>query len=295
MSTTSLQGLRAFCAAARSGSFKIASEEIFISASAISHRIKNLEQQLGIPLFERQTRAIKLTVDGEALLKKIAPLIEQIDAEIELITGQASISQLTITLPPFFSTELLLPKLNQFTSQHQNIALNLDTTDVHPEKHPDTSDLSILICEEPPVGFQSQALFPLVLIPACSPSFAFNNDKHSLDALDNTTLIIHRSRNNAWNDWFKERGYKRKNPGNILVLDSMSAVVTAAEQGLGIALVPKRLSTSSFVNKRLIRVMDEELVTGFMYYLVAREKDFEKKELKPLSDWIIETFQPLNR
>ena len=295
MRTTSLQGLRAFCAAARSGSFKVASEEIFISASAISHRIKNLEQQLGNPLFERHTRAIKLTVYGESLLQKIAPLIEQIDVEIELITGKASISQLTITLPPFFSTELLLPELNQFTSKHQNIALNLDTADVHPEKHPDTSDLSILILEEPPVGYQSQALFPLVLIPACAPSFAFDKNQDSLEALDNTTLIIHRSRNNAWNDWFKERGYKRKNPGNILVLDSMAAVVTAAEQGLGVALVPKRLSSSSFANKRLEKVMDEELVTGYMYYLVAREKDFEKKELKSLSDWIIETFQSLNR
>ena len=75
MNSTSLQGLRVFCAAARSGSFKIAAEEIFVSASAVSHRIKNLEEQLGAPLFERQARAIKLTEFGENLLNKIHPLI----------------------------------------------------------------------------------------------------------------------------------------------------------------------------------------------------------------------------
>ena len=291
MKTASLQGLRAFCAVARLGSFKSASEEIFLTASAVSHRIKTLEQQMGLTLFERHTRLLKLTTHGESLLVRVGPLIEQIDSEIKDITGSTKFVNLTVTLPPFFSTELFLPKLTDFSNQHQGITINLDTTDAHPDRHPESSDLSVLLCEEKPLDFESVPLFPLILVPACASSYISEFTDDNFSVLENVTLIIHRSRRNAWKQWFRDRGEIIKKTDNIIVLDSMFAVVRAAEQGLGVALVPKILSESAFVNGTLEKISDAELVTGDNYYLVSGNQNSESPELIKLKSWIIENFQ----
>ena len=291
MNSTSLQGLRVFCVAARSGSFKIAAEEIFVSASAVSHRIKNLEEQFGAPLFERQARGIKLTEFGENLLNKIQPLIEQIDSEIEIASGKLNVTNICLTLPPFFSTELLLPKLHQFTSEHKNTVINLDTVNVHPEKHQNTSDLSILLCTDKPHEDISTELFPLQLIPACSPSMEFDRDLPLSETLDDMTLLIHRPRRNAWKRWYTQQGITGKTPGNIILLDSMFAVVRAAEQGLGIALVPEALTTNWFANNILEKLSAEAYVTGDSYYLVTTEESWSKLEVEKLYNWVVEKFK----
>ena len=291
MNSTSLQGLRVFCAAARSGSFKLAAEEVFVSASAVSHRIKNLEEQLGASLFERQARSIKLTEFGENLLNKIHPLIMQIDSEIESASGMLNMVNLSLTLPPFFSTELLLPKLHQFTSEHKNIAISLDTLNVHPEKHQNTSDLSILLCIEKPSGYIATELFPLQLISACSPSMEFDRDLPLSEALDAMTLLVHRPRRNAWKRWYTQQGFTGKSPGNVILLDSMFAVVRAAEQGLGIALVPEALTTNWFANKILEKLSGEAYVTGDSYYLVTTEESWAKPEVEKLYKWVLKKFK----
>ena len=291
MNSTSLQGLRVFCAAARSGSFKIAAEEIFVSASAVSHRIKNLEEQLGAPLFERQTRGIKLTEFGENLLNKIHPLIEQIDTEIETASGMLNVVNISLTLPPFFSTELLLPRLHQFTSEHKNIVINLDTLNVHPDKHQNKSDLSILLCTEKPLKHIATKLFPLQLIPACSPTMRFDRNLPLSETLDDMTLLIHRPRRKAWKRWYTQQGFTGKAPGNIILLDSMFAVVRAAEQGLGIALVPEALTTNWFANSILEKLSAEAYVTGDSYYLVSTEESLAKPEVEKFYKWILEKFK----
>ena len=291
MNSTSLQGLRVFCAVGRSGSFKIAAEEIFVSASAVSHRIKKLEEQLGAALFERQTRAIKLTEFGENLLNKIQPLIEQIDSEIEIASGMLNVTNISLTLPPFFSTELLLPKLHQFTSEHKNTVINLDTVNVHPEKHQGPADLSILLCTDKPHEHIATELFPLQLIPACSPAMEFDRDLPLSETLDDMTLLIHRPRRNAWKRWYTQQGFTGKTPGNIILLDSMFAVVRAAEQGLGIALVPEALTKNWFANNILEKLSGETYVTGDFYYLVTTKENWNKPEVEKLYKWVVENFK----
>ena len=78
-SRTSLRGLRTFCVAARYESFKTAADELFITSSAVSQQIKSLEEELGLQLFERGTREISLTDDGNALFEAMSPLVDQLD------------------------------------------------------------------------------------------------------------------------------------------------------------------------------------------------------------------------
>ena len=79
---TSLRGLRTFCVAARHESFRLAADELFITASAVSHQIKGLEEELGVQLFVRSSRDLKLTETGRAFFDEVNPLIEQLDEQV---------------------------------------------------------------------------------------------------------------------------------------------------------------------------------------------------------------------
>ncbi|MEM7431876.1 MAG: LysR family transcriptional regulator [Pseudomonadota bacterium] len=99
--TTSLRGLRTFCIAARLQSFQEAGKVLFITASAVSHQIKSLEQELGVPLFERGGRELKLTATGQALYEDVGSLIEQLDGVISDYKNSGRRSTIRISVQPF--------------------------------------------------------------------------------------------------------------------------------------------------------------------------------------------------
>jgi len=81
------------------------------------------------------------------------------------------------------------------------------------------------------------------------------------------TLIVHRARSNTWRHWFRQHGLELRDPDRVMVLDSMFAVARAAEQGLGIALVPEMLARKWFESGALIQLAPGKLATGDAYYL----------------------------
>ena len=122
-----LNSLKVFEAAARHLSFTRAAEELFVTQAAVSHQIKQLEEQLGIDLFQRQTRSISLTPAGKNFFEAIYPIINMLESTINEFSQLQQNVNLTITLPEFFASELLMPKLSEWTSEHPNINLHMDT------------------------------------------------------------------------------------------------------------------------------------------------------------------------
>ena len=291
MYTTSLQGLRIFCAVAKAGSFKIAAEEIFVSPSAISHRIKKLEERLGSPVFLRKTRSIELTNFGKNVFTKISPLIEKIDKELAGLSQIESNSSIKITLPAFFSTEIFLPRLQAFIAANENIMITLDTVNGHPDKHVSSSDLSIILCDNEPAGVNAIQLFPLVLVPACAPGMQTIIEELSPENLANTTLLIHGPRREAWKKWFRQNGNSNLKPKNVMVLDNMMAVVRAAEQGLGLALVPDALIGRWLDEGTLVEYSKHKLITDDSYYVTTESKNLENPQVAKFNKWIVDTFQ----
>jgi LysR family glycine cleavage system transcriptional activator len=112
----SLRGLRTFCVAARYESFRTAGEELFITASAVSHQIKSLEEELGEPLFDRTSRELSLTETGKSFYEDVSPLIEQLDAEVAKYKKGATSSSIRISVQPFFASEFFVPRLSEFTA-----------------------------------------------------------------------------------------------------------------------------------------------------------------------------------
>lgn len=240
MARVSLQSLQVFCVSAELGSFKRAGEELFVTPSAISHRIKSLEEQLGISLYERQARGVELTPAGRRLVDTISPLLREIDGAVVEFVGDPLRQRVTIALPSFFLTELFIPALPGIAERHPELDIRLVSADSSTDRFPAAADIAIVLAEQVPAEVSSEVLFPLDLVPAASPALKLSRE-HLLSPDLRVPLLIHRSRRNAWRRWFDREGIKAHRKIKVIEMDSMFAVVRAAEQGLGVALVPSLL------------------------------------------------------
>ena len=284
-----IRGLVVFCAAARYLSFKMAAEDLFITPSAVSHQIKSLEDLIGAPLFERRTRAIVLTPVGAALYSQTSPLLSSLDA---VTSGFLSKSQrrrvLRISLPQFFASEMLIPRLEEFTKSHPAIDIQVDTTEGREEDFPSQGDAAVMLLAHEPKGFCTYPLFSLKLVPACSPAFAEEVGLTEPGALRGCPLIIHKSRPDAWSEWFKATNTQLMAQPRIIELDSMFAVARAAESSFGVALIPLPLAGAWLQSRALVTLFDTALDTGERYYFVHRLKDAGDPDIVMLGRWTAE-------
>jgi len=289
-----LRNLRAFCIAARHCSFKIAADELFLTPSAVSHQMKELEETLGVRLFERKTRALELTAAGHTLHGEVAPLLDALDRSLTQFTRRNRRKSLRAILPPFFASELFVPRLATFCAAHPDIDIQIDTSDPHPTLHPATSDVSVILSDTPPQGVKASKLFSLKLAAVCAREHAPNVVRMGREVFREMALIVHRPRPFAWTSWAQEVGLEAPEPKNIIEFDSMFAVVRAAERGIGVALVPTALCGAWFDTGALVRIFSIELKTPDTYYLVTRSKDSDKPEVKSLTEWALEEFRSLD-
>lgn len=286
----SLRGFRTFCVAAKHESFRSAGEELFITASAVSHQIKSLEQELGVQLFERGSRELKLTETGRSLNEEVGPLIEKLDAIAAEYKEGAVRSSIRISVQPFFASEYFVPRLSEFTAEHPDIDIQVGTSDESAEKHPADADLSIRLFKSPPEDLPSNLLFPLRMVPAGSPEFKKSIKVKNKKIVSEFPLIVHETRPKAWKQWSKSSGIELPNDSKVTRLDSMIAVVRAAEQGIGAALVPVPLADLWFKQGSIVRLFKDELVANVSYYLVCRADRADDDAVTRLRDWILQNF-----
>lgn len=285
--TASLKSLYIFCTAAKELSFKKAADQLFITPSAVSHQVRGLEKRLSRELFRRGTRKIELTDDGQRLFERLLPLINQIYEEINFLSKNSRVL-LKMVLPPFLSTEIFIPRLSDFTSKHPLIDIHLDTQTDRPDIHQKSADVSILLRKNKPKHINTRKLFPLILIPVSSPSYPL--DLNAPQPFIDKTLIIHHQRPNAWKNWFSETGFNSHNSTKILVLESMTAVVKSAEQGLGCAMVPKHLVNKWIKSNTLLQTHPHQLATNDNYYLSWDSRNKKSKEIQIFIDWVMTIF-----
>jgi LysR family glycine cleavage system transcriptional activator len=287
---TSLRGLRTFCVAARHESFRDAAAKLYITASAVSHQIKNLELEFGQRLFDRDGSTLTLTEAGQSLFNDMNPLIAKLDEVASHHKKQVSRTTLRISVQPFFASELFVPRLAEFTAAHPGIDIKVETSDESIEKHPGTADASIRVFKSAPKNLSSNHLFPLDLVPASSSQFRDTLKVKAKKVVSAFPRIVHENRPKAWNQWQKSSGIELPEETTSVRLDSMIAVVRAAQRGLGAALVPTRLCGTMFGSGTLVRLFEYELSTADAFYFACADDDAGNKNVQMLRDWVVQTF-----
>ncbi|NNF15837.1 MAG: LysR family transcriptional regulator [Gammaproteobacteria bacterium] len=284
----SLRGLRTFCVAARHQNFRRAAEELFVTASAVSYQIKRLEKETGLNLFVRNNRTLSLSSAGRTLFDDVDPLIRQLDDVTASLRSAQHRHTLRISVQPFFASELLVPRLSEFTALHPEIDIHIDTDERYLETAPTTVDVSIRLFSSPPDELESDVLFPLRLVPACAPELRKKLVDGGRIPNKSFPIIVHTGRTDAWRLWSESSGIRLPEPSNIVQLNSMHSIVSAAEQGLGVALVPLPVSKKRFKAGCLTRLYRREVVTQDCYYLVCAKGAHSETPVKALREWVLD-------
>ncbi|MCB5227308.1 LysR family transcriptional regulator [Alishewanella sp. 16-MA] len=286
---TPLRGLRCFCVAAECLSFKDTAKQLYLTPSAVSHQIKQLEDNLNLSLFERKTRAIELTETGKQFYLEIKPLLEQLSQTITQFSQVERVREVSISMPEFFASELFVPRLRGWSEQFPNINLKLETVKSRRENTKYT-DVSVVLSGKKPEDASVYDLFPISYLPACNPALFQKLHNKGYRVLEKTPLILHQARPTAWHQWAERVGYHQFQPKQIIQLDSMFSVARAAQQGLGVALIPMPISHAWFTGGSLVKLFEQELVSRDRYYLVQHNDDTDRPEIKLLIDWILKSF-----
>lgn len=282
---TPIRGLRSFCVASRCLSFKHAAAQLFLTPSAVSHQIKQLEEQLGFTLFKRGTRSIELTSTGKQFYHTVQPIIHHLESTISEFTHTQKNKTIVISLPEFFASELFVPKLSEWSEDNPTINLQLETVKSGSEPS-QIADLSIVLANGKPNASIVHELFPIRYVPACNKKLYRKLKNSGFEALKHTPLILHSARPWSWHQWADRVNVSDFDPKQIIQFDSMFSVARAAQQGMGIALVPLPMGKTWFSEQLLIKLFDEELNTNDRYYLIQHETIDDKKELNLFTDWV---------
>lgn len=290
MPTPSLKFLKTFQLAARHGSFRHAADELCVTASAVSQQIRLLEEQLGMALFERGAHSLALTDAGRFYHQNIDALFARLESATEQLRHRFQRQLVRLQVPPFFASELLMPRLSAFSAAHPDVDIHVSTRQAPHEEHDPDTDVSVLVGATHREGLTLLPLFPQSFIAVCSPQLRRQRQLARVSDLTGETLIVHARRLDLWDRWVAMQDLPPLLPRQLIRLDSMSATVQAVEQGVGFALVSARLAAGRLAAGSLQQVFEGELVTGEQYCLVARRDDAASEAVRALLAWMVREF-----
>lgn len=287
----STQSLICFESAARHASYTHAAQELFLTQSAVSRQIQQLESYLGVQLFSRTRHGVELTPVGIEYAKSIKPYLSGLEqATMELIHHKGRGGTLKLGVVPTFATRWLLPKLHRFNQLHPEITIHLETSTKPFLFHEHIFDAAIYAGTPAQVeqwpGICSHFLMHEDVVAVCSPTLiqqyfpecpALNTDQdcYELPAeqLLQLPLLQQTTRPYIWQDWFDLHQIKHPHPlqGQRHELFSMLAV--AASHGIGMALIPHMLIESELNKQELVLVSSKKLEKRRAYHLVHSNQE----------------------
>ena len=232
-----LNALRTFESAARHLSFTIAAKELFVTHGAVSKQIKTLEQYLGLVLFIRLHRKLQLSDEGRQYLPKIQAALQSINsATLELQQQPLRLQSLAINVLPSLSISWLIPRLEQFKSNHKNLYVDLSIGDGAVDFAQNKYDIVIRSATSKPQDVNAIKLMDEDLCLVCSPTLA--KQMHRLEDINNMTLLKHTLRPTMWQQWSQAVELALTTEKKF-GMEHFYMLSQAAVGSMGIALIPR--------------------------------------------------------
>lgn len=280
--------LLAFDAAARAGSFTEAAAELNLTQGAISRQVRALESQLGVELFARVRKSVRLTKAGKRYAEEIEKALQSIRlATLNAMTDRRG-GTLNLAILPTFGTRWLIPRFPAFLEANPDITVNFATKlspfdfkkeDLHAAIHygqtdwPDTES-TFLMREE--------------TVPVCAPRLLEERSLDRAQDLLSMPLLQLETRPRAWQEWFKADGLEAPVPGGMM-FEEISTIAQATVAGLGISLMPRFLIESELESGDLAIVLDRPLKSTFAYYLVTPADKVDYAPVLAFKEWLLAT------
>jgi LysR family glycine cleavage system transcriptional activator len=284
-----MTALQCFEAAARHMSFTRAAEELFLTQSAVSKQVAQLEDMLQQLLFHRVRRRLQLTPAGELYLAEVNKILTQVDISSRYILSYGGETEvLRVATQPTFGARWLISNLKGFSRRHPNIHLDirseLEPFDLVQAK----ADVAFFYGQGSWPGATCIELFGEEVVPVCSPEVLQGRSLHSAAELAELVLLQCTSRPEAWHEWFDEQGIGTEHSYHGPRFDTFYMCIRAARAGCGIALVPRFLVEDELDDGKLVIPWVHHKPSEGAHYIAYAEQSIDIPKVRRFVDWILD-------
>lgn len=284
-----LNALRAFEAAARHESFSAAARELHVTHGAVSHQVKTLEEWLGTPLFERRTRAVRLSAAGRVYLPVVEAAFDQIHAATTRLARARGDAPLHVTTTPAFAVRWLAPRLGRLWRDCPDLDLRLHEAPWPSEVDPGSAEADLVVRIGPGAGagLVSVPLMPGTLAPMGSPRLLAEGPpvERPEDLL--AYRLLHTHSYAPWRDWFVRAGVADADVAHGAIFDDTNLAYSAALAGQGIGLLHTALTDDEIAAGQLIRPFTIGTQDDMGYFVVYPRAAEGTPRLARFRDWLL--------
>lgn len=273
-----LQALKAFDAAARHLNFTRAAAELNVTPAAVSHQIKELEDLVGAALFQRTSRFMQLTRQGQVLKPAVADALDGLTRALQRIRQSDNPTQVRVTASPSIAAKWLVPRLDRFLESSPAADVRIDVSSEPLDFDREDVDVAIRFGDGVYPGLTVDKLFQDTVFPVCSPELLKGRRplKEPRDLLAFTLIHLDYEAQGAvwpnWRMWMLAAGIKDFNDSRGLDFSQTSLALQAALDGHGVALGDLTLAADDLAAGRLIKPFALSLRSPaqFAYHLITR-------------------------
>ncbi|WP_417455804.1 transcriptional regulator GcvA [Kordiimonas sp.] len=287
-----LNALRAFDAAARHMSFKLAADDLSVTPAAISQQIRSLEEFLGIELFRRTNRSLVLTEAAQLSLMPLKEAFEKMEEAVDILTESKTSNVLKVSVSPSFASKWLVPRLASFYARRPDAIVKISATMHLTDFKAEDVDIAIRYGLGGYNGLYEEEILRETVFPVCAPGLLGAGDpaetacailKHTLIHDDST---VEDDSVPTWAMWLKAAGVEMPDGMPALHFNNHALAIEAAVAGRGVALARSAIAEEDLKAGRLMKPFGEAVPINFAHYIVCPTEKLKNERVQEFIDWL---------
>ncbi|WP_370277551.1 LysR substrate-binding domain-containing protein [Pontibacterium sp.] len=287
----SLKSLRVFESVARNQSFRRAADELCVTHSAVSHQIKQLEDELDVTLFNRTGRTISLTADGAYLYPVVRDNFDNLERACKYLRSSKQPRSLTIQTYVTFGSTWFIPRLGDFQKRYPDIQVRNTISFVDVDFDRDDADIGIIMGERSWSHWNYEYLFNLDIFPVCSPKLLESGRLKTPDDLRNFPLINIDLALDDWPLWLKAAGVDPDIAKDGPVLDNYLQAMEQVYDGEALVMARAPFIARDLKGGRLVKPFDVTVREPGTWYMVHPKETSASREIELFKQWLMEQIE----
>ena len=278
--------LRAFDVAARNLNLSAAAEELNVTHAAVSRQVKQLEERLGVKLFERLPRGLRLTAQGALLAEGTRAAFDRLAAALEDVSTPTVRRKLTISTFSSFNARWVMPRLRSFSLAFPDVDLQVITTAQLVDFAREDVDIGIRFGGGNYPGLHVVPLFNLKEIVVASPALLKNGPPLKVITDLRHHTLLHDDSHRSWIRWLDAVGAKGINARRGIICGDRNSMLQAALAGQGVAIASEVFAALELAAGRLVKVFDHEVPSEFSIYAVCLPRRLNDPVVTGVMEWL---------
>jgi len=284
--------LRAFDVAARNLNLTAAAEEMNVTHAAVSRQVKQLEERLGVQLFERLPRGLKLTVHGALLAEGTREAFDRLATAIEDVSAPAVRRKLSISTFSSLATRWLMPRVQAFSTLFPETDLRVSTSARLVDFSREDVDIALRFGGGQYPGLHVRPMFKPKEIVVAAPSLLKRGPPVKTFADLQGHTLLHDDSYRTWTHWLEVVGAKSVNPRRGIICGDRNSMLSATLEGQGIGITSDIFAANELKSGRLVKVFDAEVSATFGIYAVCLPRRLNDPLISGTMDWLVREAQP---